>query len=700
MRAEPGRDKYPHVFAPLAIGPVEVRNRIYIPPHGTSMEAPVPGYSGPGYNVPAAQAAHYFAERAAGGVALIFESMQVGPSARQQPYVAISPWLPEAVPSFARVAELVHEQGAKIMAEIWYSTTRPSPWEVLGPEAPTFGASQIQHWMAPSVRYEMRKPDIRRLLGEYAQTARHLRQAGFDGIELHASHGILMEHFISPYFNHRTDEYGGSLENRLRFLKEALETVRGEISGEMAVGMRITVDQLLPGGNTQEDVQEILAHMPGTGLLHFVDLDISVEPRQGNLMTTSFFEPKLHNAERVANVRAAAGPLVVLATPGRLTNIAEAEMLVARGIVDMAGAVRGLIAEPDLVQHALDGHEERSRTCIAANHCLGGVGFGCALNAAVGREEKWGRSAGRTAPRRMKVVVVGGGPAGLEAARVAAGRGHRVVLLERRQALGGGLALWARLPGREHLTSTITWFERRLAEHRVDVRTGVDADENAVLVESPEVVVLATGAQYARGGQSGFEPQPIPGWDRPFVHTPEDVLADGASLAGTVVVLDDEGLHTGAGVAELAARRGAQVELVSRKAFPAADLATNHQLPYVAARLRETGVAVSTGTYIREIGDGSVTLIELATGRLRVVENVDAVVLATMRLVPPTLQDSLEERVEYVYRIGDALAPRGLREATYEGHRFARVIGEPDMPPDVIAEAFRPIEPLRAAEYA
>jgi NADPH-dependent 2,4-dienoyl-CoA reductase/sulfur reductase-like enzyme len=425
-----------------------------------------------------------------------------------------------------------------------------------------------------------------------------------------------------------------------------------------------------------------------------------VEPQQAHLMTTGFFEPKLHNAGRVANVRDACEGMVVLAAPGRVTSMAEAEMLIARGVTDMVGAVRGQIAEPNLVRHALEGREAESRTCIAAKHCQDGDGFGCALNAVVGREERWGRNAPPTALTSMKVVVVGGGPAGLEAARVAAGRGHSVVLFERRDGIGGGLTLWSRLPGCDHLTSTTTWFERRLSAVGVEVRTGVEANVARILEERPDVVVLASGSRYAPTGTGAFDTNPLPGWDRKFVHTPEDILEGGVRLKGRVVVLDEEGLHTGAGIAELAALGGAEVELVTRKVFPAASLMATMQQRYIASRLMAAEVKISGTSYIREIGDGWVRLIDLPLNQERIVEDVDAVVLATQRLPVTELQDALVGKVKYVYRVGDALAPRSLREATYEGHRFGRVIGEPDMPADVVEELFRPIEPLRAAEFA
>jgi len=238
-------DRYRRVFSPLRLGPVEVPNRIYMSPHGLPLEAPVPGHET--HHLPASDHAHYFAERAAGGVGLIFHSSQVGPFAAQV-HLSASPGLPEAVPSYRRVAEMVHEHGARIMAEIWYVAWLPKRWDALGPDAPSLAPSPTQHFAMPATRYAMRARDIAHVLEQHRIAARHLRAAGYDGIELHVSHGSLLEYFLSPYHNHREDSYGGDLANRARLLREALEVTREEAGGEMAVGIRITADQLLPGG--------------------------------------------------------------------------------------------------------------------------------------------------------------------------------------------------------------------------------------------------------------------------------------------------------------------------------------------------------------------------------------------------------------------------------------------------------------------
>jgi 2,4-dienoyl-CoA reductase-like NADH-dependent reductase (Old Yellow Enzyme family) len=696
VASTPGIAKYPHVFSPITIGQIELRNRIYMGPHGNPVTAPMPGREA--HSVPSLELAYYFAERAAGGVGLIFHSTQVAPFARDSAHSA-TPGLREAIPSYQRVAELVHEHGAKIMAEVWYVPWQPHYWEPLGPLAPGLSPSATGHFADAFVNYEMNTAAIALVREAHRDVVRNLREAGYDGVELHVSHGAYFEYFLSPYFNHRKDEYGGSASNRLRALVETLEVVVEE-AGSMAVGIRLTADQMLPGGLDQSATADLLRRLAATNLLDFVDLDISVEPDQAQLMSTSFFEPKLHNAKRVAELAPHARPLVVIGAPGRVTEIAEAEQLLAEGLIDMVGIVRGLIAEPDLVQQALAGEESRSRTCIAINYCVEAVGarqFGCAINPIATKEHEWGSSHSDRADQLCRVTIVGGGPAGMEAARVAADRGHKVVLFEQRDHLGGSLALWAAIPGREHLESTVRWFERELARRSIDIRLGVGADRATVLETAPDVVIVATGSLYEPNGSSGFAPFPIPGWDADCVVAPEPALRKEIRLGGEVIILDEEGLHAGVGLAELAAADGAHVHIVTRR--PAPGINVGRAVSYVTARLRQAGVQISAPAYISRIANEEVTLRDLLSGEERHVD-VDAVLLVTMRRPVNSLADAFEGRAGHTYVIGDALAPRGLREATYEGHRFARTIGTPDMPANVIEELFKPQRALRPAEYA
>jgi 2,4-dienoyl-CoA reductase-like NADH-dependent reductase (Old Yellow Enzyme family) len=646
-----------------------------MPPHGIPLDATVDGFD---VAQPAVERLRYFAERAAGGTGLIIHSTQAG-TPREQDHVFENAVPEEFIPSYRRTAEAVHAHNVPIFAEIWYVNWLFKRWSKLGPEAPALAPSAIPNVFMPGVRREMTRREIKLMVESFASTTRNVREAGYDGIELHVSHGSVVEYFLSTYFNFRTDEYGGSLENRARFLIKLLEAIKSEISDEMALGMRITVDELLPGALAESDVKEAIAYIVNQGLLDFVDLDISVEPAQLDLMTTGMLEPVMWNADRIGRVREACGSLPVLGTPGRVTSIADCERLVDEGKTDMVGIVRGLIAEPELVNKARDGRERERRICVAVNACVTlTAGWGCAINPAGRREAIWGELNKTAAPEKNVAVVVGGGPAGLEAARVAAERGHEVTLFERASRVGGLVKPWAGLPGREAMLSLPNYFIGRLGDLGVDVHTGVEADVDTVLAWRPDVVVLATESRYRTDGLSGFVPKPLPGADRDIVVSVEDAMSGAKAFSGKVVVLDDEGMHTGPGIAELAAAAGAETIYVTRH------LTVTSYIPRftraAAIRLHKAGVDVQTGTYIREVGDGAVTTFDILTGKKREIVGVSSVVLATARVPNDPLSEELDGKVPYVYLVGDALAPRSLRASTYEGHRFAYAIASRTCP--------------------
>ena len=387
----------------------------------------------------------------------------------------------------------------------------------------------------------------------------------------------------------------------------------------------------------------------------------------------------------VEAMRGAVGDVPVLSVIGRLTSIEEAEAILESGICDMVGAARALIAEPDLVRNARDGNEERSRTCITCNWCMEANWLGaqgCSINPASFRERLWGgRTFEEPAATASKVVVVGGGPGGLEAARVAAIKGHDVVLFESRDSLGGGLRVWATLPGREWFQQAVDWWTSELRHLGVDVRLGTEATAETVLAESPDAVIVATGSRYSPTGRSGFLNNELEGHDRDFVHRPEDILLGGVRPKGKVVILDGEGIHTGVGIAEMLAGDGAQVELVASAFAPVSmNLMGTQEVGFIVGRLKAAGVVLSTSTWLRSIGEHNVTVYDVFTQQERTIEGVDAVVLATSREPIDALTEALDGKVAQLFTIGDALAARPMAAASYEGQMFARFVGEPDAP--------------------
>lgn len=441
--------KYPRIFSPIKLGPIELSNRFYMSPHSVPMAVGTK---------PSDDFIHYYVARVKGGCGLVMLAATLHGRARIfQP----SPHPKENIGAFRALADAVHEAGGRIFAEPYYQWAVAGQWQPLSPPAPAFGPSPVQYRSHEKgfVTREITRREIGMMLGALRQSIEHLREAGYDGVMIHGAHGALAEHFLSPYFNRRTDEYGGTLENRMRFLIESLQVAREAAGDRMAVGMRFNCDELLSGGYDSKEAYRVLHSISQAGLIDYADLDVATEPQQYYIgMPAVFMNPHLYRPY-VEAVRGAAGKIPVLSVLGRMTSIADAQAMIAAGVCDMVGAARGLIAEPDLVRNAFEGKEERSRTCIACNWCMAGIAdgsAGCAINPVSYRERLWGPDA--PAPRRSKVIVVGAGPGGLEAARTSALRGHEVTVIEARTRVGGAFALWAGLPGRGAYQLAIDWW--------------------------------------------------------------------------------------------------------------------------------------------------------------------------------------------------------------------------------------------------
>jgi dimethylglycine catabolism A len=678
-----GDSRYPLTTTPINLGPVEIKNRFYLSPHGV------------GYNVgyePSDVFVEYYAARAAGGCGLLIHAMSTMP--KRAGGSLTTPYLERTIPSFRAVADAVHRHGSKIFAEIHYSRVG-NMWsfEPGSSNAPLFGPSPVQTADDFHVTHEMSVETIKKVVDAHRIASRNLAAAGYDGIEIHCAHGMLCEGFLSPYFNRRTDEYGGSLENRMRFVIECLRAAREGIGPDGAVGMRLNADELVPdaGGLTQSDTSEVVRRLVEMGLLDYLDLDIAIEPDQMHLGMPNYLLPKQIYRPYVEGVREAAGDIPVLSVLGRVTAISEVEEALDAGIVDMVGATRSLIAEPDLLAQALEGREDDSRTCLACNLCmtdgLRGT-WGCAINPETAREQRW--RAYPAASSTARVVVVGAGPAGLEAARVAAKRGHEVVLFERADRVGGQLNLWSALPGREIFATTPDWFDGQLRKLGVDLRLGTEATAETVTAEKPDAILVATGSRYLATGETGYHKAPVPGYEQDFVYTPEQIIEDVPSLTGRVVVFDEERITTGAGVAELLADAGAEVVFISRWQDPFANMGSQVATSTVP-RLKKRGVQIMIRTFLKEIGDHRVRIYDVDTD-VETEFEVEAIVMATARRADLALAKELAGAAKQVLSIGDALSPRGLTAAIQDGHRFARTIGEPDAPATFTDYYFEPVD--------
>jgi 2,4-dienoyl-CoA reductase-like NADH-dependent reductase (Old Yellow Enzyme family) len=665
---------YPLLFSPLRIGPIELRNRIVMGAHSTLFSEPNQVYGEPGYY--GRRMGAYVGDRAKGGAgAVIVGQTAVHPSTAYQllPNPG-SAWEEAAIPHFEDLTSQVHDHGAKAMIQLTHNGgVNQGAYSKL----PVLAPSAITAFF--EVPKPLEKDEIRELVEYHAICARNAARGGFDGIEVQAAHGYLIHQFLSGKYNKRTDEYGGSLENRMRFCVEVLEEVREAVADfDVAVGLRLVGDDDVYGGElTPDDAQEMVEAFDGTGLSDFYNMSVGIS---GIGMVRTNYAEHLSATYAAAAAKKGTDRTPVFAVQ-RIITPDEAEGILERGEADAITLVRALIADPEWANKAKAGKADTIRLCTGSNQaCIGNLMMGapinCVQNPAVGREEHLGLDTLEPAAKAKRVVVVGGGPAGLEAAWVAAARGHSVTLLERATQLGGKIRLAEQLPGRRELSDFANWRAGEAERRGVDIRLGVDATADAVLALQPDAVVVATGGRATIDGSSYFHPMPVPGSEQPWVLDHETALRralDSPDSLGTrIVILDGVGHIEAIGLGELLAAQGREVVIVAPTPTPLAlDMETSAAaLP----RAVNAGAKWQPNTVIGNIGDHEVLLVDALSQATETVTEVDTVVIRTHGTPVDDLYYELKDRVPEVLRVGDAVAVRYCDRAIYDGHNAGRAL--------------------------
>jgi NADPH-dependent 2,4-dienoyl-CoA reductase/sulfur reductase-like enzyme len=403
--------------------------------------------------------------------------------------------------------------------------------------------------------------EIRRIIADFASAAKRVKDAGMDGIEISAAHQHLIDQFWSPRTNFRTDEWGGSLQNRLRFGVEVLNAVREAVGPDFVVGLRMCGDEFHEDGLDHEQLKEIAHAMSDTGLIDYLGVigsGADTHNTLANCMPPMALppEPFVHLA---AGIKSVVDIPVMHAQSIR--DAGQAERLLASGMIDLVGMTRAQIADPHMVIKIRDGREDEIKQCVGANYCIdrqyNGLDVLCVQNAATSREATMPHVIEKSRGPRRKVVVVGAGPAGLEAARVARSRGHDVVLFEKHTEVGGQIVLASKAPQREQMAGIVRWFDMETKRLGVDRRLGVEADEKAIMAEKPDIIVLATGGR-------AFSDQ-VQDWGvaQGLAVSSWDILSGRVEPMKNVLVYDGVSTHAGAGVADFIASRGSKVEIVT-----------------------------------------------------------------------------------------------------------------------------------------
>jgi NADPH-dependent 2,4-dienoyl-CoA reductase/sulfur reductase-like enzyme len=516
--------------------------------------------------------------------------------------------------------------------------------------------------------------EIREVVEYFARSGCHAADAGFDGIEVHGAHGYLIHEFLSPAYNLRTDDYGGSFDNRIRFAVEVLEAVRRAVGETVAVGMRLVGDEESRDGHglTPDDCAEIAARLARDGLVDFLDVSVGTS---GVGMVRPMYAPHLLGVRATAIVKRAVPDVPVFAVH-RILTPDEAEGILEDGAADAVTIVRALIADPEWANKAHAGRAGEIRACTGCNQgCYGnltqGYPISCVTNPSVGREATLGSGTLTPAVTGKRVVVVGGGPGGLEAAWVAAARGHDVTLLERANELGGKIRLAALLPGRGELAAFADWRAEECARRGVDVRLGVDADRDAVLALAPDAVVVATGGHASVSAPSKSHPMPIAGSDQPWVIDHEHALLDADALGEQIVVLDAIGHIEAIGVGHYLAERARTVTVVTPLHSPL--LLDAETMQKALPRAVRAGVRWRPNSVIVAIGDHEVTVADVMSYAVDTIP-ADHVVIRTHGVANDALHAALVADVPEVVCVGDAVVPRLADRAISDGHLAGRAL--------------------------
>ena len=654
------------VFEPITIGKVEIKNRVLRTAHGTSLAKPDINDEFIAYHL----------ERARGGCGL---SILEAASPHHSSKLDMRLFGDAIVPGYQRMMAAIRPHGMKVFQQLWHG----------GAIYPGFSGIPWAVSTVPShtgiVGQPMTDGQIGELIESFAQAALNCQEGGIDGVEVHAAHGYIFHQFLTPAYNTRTDRWGGDFEGRSRFLMEVMRAIRAAVDPGFAVGVRLSESEA-PGGITIEDNHRLLDMLQAENLIDFADCSLgdyySIDAIVGPMPRDTGYE--LKSSGRV--LEKARVPRIVA---GRFRTLEEVDQVLRDGVCDMVSMVRAQIADPFLVAKTQAGHPEQVRPCLGCNQGCSGSQIregriGCTVNPSVSYEDSLSETLIAPSANPRKVMVIGGGPAGMEAARVARLQGHDVTLLEASPQLGGQVRVAGMVPRLAGLADVIVWQEQELYRLGVDVRLGTYAEADDVRAAGADVVIVATGAWPRMDGFVHGNPgAPARGVDQPHVVSSIDLITDPRRALGrTALVMDSAGGYEAIAVCEYLIEKGVAVTLVCMHGNMTPYAQTyGRDGPAVERMMRSGNFSLMLRQQIYEIGPDSCTvgLVHMPGNAMTQVP-ADTVVLVSPNEPMRGLYDELRDAAgagdgPELYLVGDAFSPRDVQYGIAEAHRVARALG-------------------------
>jgi 2,4-dienoyl-CoA reductase-like NADH-dependent reductase (Old Yellow Enzyme family)/thioredoxin reductase len=641
------------ILTPIEIGGVKIKNRVFLPGHTTNF-----GIN----NLPTNRNAAYLAARAAGGTGLIItEAIRVHPtSAGRSSTLGSSD--DSCIPSYQKLTDAVHENGAAVFAQIMH-TGRQANGDATHTSA--WSASAIAWTKGGQTPHVMSEADIASLVSAFGKSALRMKSAGFDGLEVHLGHGHLIQQFLSPASNSREDKYGGSLENRMRFAEEVLKEVFLRVPG-MAVGIRFSADEFLPKGLDPDQMLEIIAKLSEQFDLNF--LHVSHSAYHGSFtVATQIADMSFPHApyRSHASLFKDAFPHIPLLAVCRLDTVSQASELIDSGEADMVGLARPQIADPEIVnKYAADKNSE-VRSCIACNQeCIGRVEknlpISCVVNPEVGAEKKW-IEIRKIKQSKKTVLVIGGGPAGMSAALSSHQAGHSVTLVEAGPALGGQVLLASSLAKRERFGLLVSELAERTLKSGITLKLNTSISDSFESPNNFDTIIIATGANFA--ARNFGEGIPVIAAD-----TAIKEFAQKKSISNEeVIVVDEQGTWIAASIAEQLATNGYKVHVVSPTASLFSQITTYSKLALIP-RLKSLGVSMYLASEIKLEGKDSIITNTLNGQQTRISHGLAVIDCGPRQANDALYQQAPLDQSDRIHVVGDALSPRTVAEATFEGN--------------------------------